>query len=84
VKQAYLAEVQNDFTAEFHSEYIVYGKECVYNVDETSIYYEMPPRYILTVRGERYKISSGEKPSLRMTAVISVRADGTQLTTSSS
>ncbi|RQM20155.1 hypothetical protein B5M09_012093 [Aphanomyces astaci] len=31
VKQADLAEVQSDFAAEFHREYIAYGKECVYN-----------------------------------------------------
>ncbi|ETV70250.1 hypothetical protein H257_14273 [Aphanomyces astaci] len=46
----------------------------------------MPPRYILTVRGERYKNSSGEKPSLRMTAVISRvpggRIDSGELSTS--
>ncbi|RHY13026.1 hypothetical protein DYB28_002810 [Aphanomyces astaci] len=63
VNKADLAEVQSDFAAEFHREYIVYGKECVYNVDETGI----------------YKISSGEKHSLRMKAVLSVQADGTQL-----
>ncbi|RHX98995.1 hypothetical protein DYB36_014030, partial [Aphanomyces astaci] len=28
VKQADLAEVQSDFAAEFHREYIAYGKEC--------------------------------------------------------
>ncbi|RLO09314.1 hypothetical protein DYB28_005670 [Aphanomyces astaci] len=44
VKQADLAEVQSDFAAVFHREYIAYGKECVYNADETGIYYDMPPR----------------------------------------
>ncbi|KAF0758132.1 hypothetical protein AaE_004032 [Aphanomyces astaci] len=49
VKQADLAEVQSDFAAEFHREYIAYSKECVYNVDETGIYYDMPwwPRLCL-------------------------------------
>ncbi|RHZ24387.1 hypothetical protein DYB37_010098 [Aphanomyces astaci] len=42
VKKADLAEVQSDFAAEFHREYIAYGKECVYNADETCIYYDMP------------------------------------------
>ncbi|RHZ24510.1 hypothetical protein DYB37_012295, partial [Aphanomyces astaci] len=53
--------------------------ECVYNVDETCIYYDMPPRYIWVVRGGRSNILSREKHSLRMTAVLTVRADGTKL-----
>ncbi|RLO06880.1 hypothetical protein DYB28_013259, partial [Aphanomyces astaci] len=65
--------------AEFHCEYIAYGKECVYNVDETCIYYDMPPRYIWVVRGGSSKISSGEMYSLHMTVVLTVRADGTKL-----
>ncbi|RHY88644.1 hypothetical protein DYB35_012452 [Aphanomyces astaci] len=78
----YLATKQQrtyEFAAEFHREYIAYGKDCVYNVDETGIYYDMPPRYIWAVRGGSSKISSGEKHSLRMTAVLRVRADGTKL-----
>ncbi|ETV71432.1 hypothetical protein H257_13315 [Aphanomyces astaci] len=70
VKQADLAEVQSDFAAEFHREYIAYGNECVYNVDEADIYYDMPPRYIWAVRSGSSKILSGEKHSLRMTAVL--------------
>ncbi|RHY87509.1 hypothetical protein DYB28_003093 [Aphanomyces astaci] len=79
VKQADLAEVQSDFAAEFHREYIAYSNECVYNVDEAGIYYDMPSRYIWAVRGGSSKISSGEKHSLRMTAALTVRADGTKL-----
>ncbi|RHY90229.1 hypothetical protein DYB35_013612 [Aphanomyces astaci] len=45
---------------------------------ERGIYYDMPPRYIWAVRGGSSKISSDEKPSLRMTAVLTVRADGTK------
>ncbi|RQM30994.1 hypothetical protein B5M09_013668, partial [Aphanomyces astaci] len=79
VKQADLADVQSEFAAEFHREYIAYGKDCVYNVDETGIYYHMPPIYIWAVRGGSSKTSSGEKHSLRMTAVLAVRAAGTKL-----
>ncbi|RQM21488.1 hypothetical protein B5M09_009750 [Aphanomyces astaci] len=79
VKQADLAEVQSDFAAEFHREYIAYGNECVYNIDEADIYYDMPPRYIWAVRSGSSKILSGEKHSLRMTAVLTVLADGTKL-----
>ncbi|RLO08097.1 hypothetical protein DYB28_001274, partial [Aphanomyces astaci] len=73
------ADVQSEFAEEFHREYIAYGKDCVFNVDETGICYDMPPRYIWAVRGGSSKISSGEKHSLRMTPVLTVRADGTKL-----
>ncbi|RHY52127.1 hypothetical protein DYB34_007560 [Aphanomyces astaci] len=39
----------------------------------------MPPKYIWAVRGGSSKIATGEKHSLRMTAVLTVKADGTKL-----
>ncbi|ETV89987.1 hypothetical protein H310_15173 [Aphanomyces invadans] len=44
--QVFLAETRDEFAFEFHREYRAYGKECTYNVDETGIYYDMPPNYI--------------------------------------
>ncbi|RHY23458.1 hypothetical protein DYB32_009188, partial [Aphanomyces invadans] len=40
------------------------------------IYYDMPPNYIWAKRGGSSKISAGEKHSMRMTAVLTARADG--------
>ncbi|RHY21038.1 hypothetical protein DYB32_009912 [Aphanomyces invadans] len=77
--QVELEDTRDIFAVEFHREYRAYGKECVYNVDETGIYYDMPPNYIWAVRGGSSKISSGEKHSLRMTAVLAAKADGTKL-----
>ncbi|RHY25083.1 hypothetical protein DYB32_008527 [Aphanomyces invadans] len=77
--QVFLAETRDEFACEFHREYRAYGKECTYNVDETGIYYDMPPNYIWAKRGGSSKISAGEKHSMRMTAVLTARADDEKL-----
>ncbi|RHZ24224.1 hypothetical protein DYB28_000087 [Aphanomyces astaci] len=43
------------------------------------MYYDLPPSYIWSVRGGSSKTSAGEQHSMRMTAVLRVRADGTKL-----
>ncbi|RLO13645.1 hypothetical protein DYB28_015450, partial [Aphanomyces astaci] len=77
--QAALVEVRDKFAEEFHREYRGFGPEAIYNVDETGFYYDMPPKYIWSARGGDAKISTGEKHSLRMTAVLTVRANGDKL-----
>ncbi|ETV75853.1 hypothetical protein H257_09828 [Aphanomyces astaci] len=54
----------------------VLAEDCVFNVDETGMYYDLPPSYIWAVRGGSSKISAGEKHLMRLTAV---RADRTKL-----
>ncbi|RHY36934.1 hypothetical protein DYB25_009926 [Aphanomyces astaci] len=75
--QAALIEVRDEFAEEFHRSYRQYGHDTVYN--ETGFYYDMPPRYIWDVRGGGATISSGEMHSMRMTVVLTARADGTKL-----
>ncbi|RHZ22445.1 hypothetical protein DYB37_013430, partial [Aphanomyces astaci] len=77
--QAALVEVLDKFAEEFHREYRGFGPEAIYNVDETGFHYDMPPKYIWSARGGDAKISTGEKHSLRMTAVLTVRANGDKL-----
>ncbi|RLN92696.1 hypothetical protein DYB28_007498 [Aphanomyces astaci] len=77
--QTVLAEVQEEIASDFHHEYASYSNDCVFNVNETGMYYDLPPSYIWSVRGGSSKISAGEKHSMRMTAVLTVRADGTNL-----
>ncbi|RHY21798.1 hypothetical protein DYB36_011325 [Aphanomyces astaci] len=77
--QGDLSELRDEFALEFHRSYSAHSKECTYNVDETGFYYDMPPHYIWAVRGGSSKISAGEKHSMRMTAVLTVRADGIKL-----
>ncbi|RHY17360.1 hypothetical protein DYB36_011876 [Aphanomyces astaci] len=79
LKQTVLAEVAAEFARDFHREYACYCKDCVFNVDETGMYYDLPPSYIWEVRGGSSKLSAREKHSMRMTAVLTVRADGTKL-----
>ncbi|KAF0696170.1 Aste57867_13059 [Aphanomyces stellatus] len=55
-----------------------FGPHTIINV-EIGMHYDMPPHAIWTVRGGSSKISSGEKHSYRMTAVLSIRADGAKL-----
>ncbi|RHY39562.1 hypothetical protein DYB30_000467 [Aphanomyces astaci] len=78
-KQSVLIEVRDDFAAEFHRQYHGFGPDCVYNVDETGFYYDMPPKYIWSARGGDAKISTGEKHSMRMTTVLTVRSNGDKL-----
>ncbi|KAF0688479.1 Aste57867_19905 [Aphanomyces stellatus] len=74
-----LLDVRDKFAGDFKEEYSSYAKEAIYNVDETAMYYEMPPRVIWAIRGGDAKISAGEKQSHRLTAVLTARADGTKL-----
>ncbi|KAF0706512.1 hypothetical protein AaE_014070, partial [Aphanomyces astaci] len=73
--QGDLSELRDEFALEFHRLYSAHSKECTYNVDETGFYCDMPPHYIWAVRCASSKISAGEKNSMRMTAVLTVRAD---------
>ncbi|RLO00177.1 hypothetical protein DYB28_010025, partial [Aphanomyces astaci] len=58
---AALAEVRDEFAEEFHRLYSAFHDDSVYNVDETGFYYDMPPKYIWSIRGGDAKVSSGEK-----------------------
>ncbi|RLN99368.1 hypothetical protein DYB28_005588 [Aphanomyces astaci] len=53
----------------FYSEHGSLPDDCIYNVDETGIQYDMPPRYIWSKIGGTPKLSKGDKHSYRMTAV---------------
>ncbi|RHY21904.1 hypothetical protein DYB32_009681 [Aphanomyces invadans] len=79
LKQTVLTGVRDEFARDFHREYRSYETNCVYNVDETGMYYNLPPTYIWSARGRNAKISSGEKHSMRMTAVLTARADSHKL-----
>ncbi|RHZ31864.1 hypothetical protein DYB31_008913 [Aphanomyces astaci] len=79
LKQALLTKVHDEFARDFHREYQSYENDCVFNVDETGMYYNLPPTYIWAVCGGNAKISTGEKHSMRMTAVLTARADGQKL-----
>ncbi|RHZ41768.1 hypothetical protein DYB31_012377 [Aphanomyces astaci] len=74
-----LENTRDEFAEMYHRAYHGFGPDAVYNVDETGFYYDMPPKCIWSVKGGEPKIATGEKHSLRMTAVLTVKADGTKL-----
>ncbi|KAH9095153.1 hypothetical protein LEN26_017910 [Aphanomyces euteiches] len=77
--QEELEELRDEFAEDFHRRYAAYGSNDVYNVDETAVYFDMPPRTIWSIRGGNSALSAGEKHSMRMTAVLTVRGDGVKL-----
>ncbi|KAF0683003.1 Aste57867_24913 [Aphanomyces stellatus] len=74
-----LESTRAEFAARFYSDHGDMPDDCVYNVDETGIQYDMPPRYIWSKIGGTPKLSTGEKHSYRMTAVLTIRRDGEKL-----
>ncbi|KAF0697113.1 Aste57867_12179 [Aphanomyces stellatus] len=74
-----LESTRSEFANKFHNDYGSYNDNCVYNVDETGIQFDMPPRYIWSRSGGNAKLSAGEKHSFRMTAVLAERRDGKKM-----
>ncbi|RQM30831.1 hypothetical protein B5M09_013185 [Aphanomyces astaci] len=79
--QGDLDELRKAFALDFHTAFAGFEANTIFNVDETGMSYDMPPKpkAIWAVRGGSSNISSGEKHSYRMTTVLSVRADGAKL-----
>ncbi|RHY14864.1 hypothetical protein DYB25_012442 [Aphanomyces astaci] len=77
--QVELDATRTAFAKEFNLAFEGFSRDAIINVDETGMHYDMPPHAIWAVRGGSSKISSGEKHSYRMTAVLTVRANGDKL-----
>ncbi|RLO08556.1 hypothetical protein DYB28_000152 [Aphanomyces astaci] len=77
--QEQLEKVRQEFAQDFNVAFSGFSPSVIINVDETGMTYDMPPHAIWSVKGGSSKISSGEKHSYRMTAVLSVRANGEKL-----
>ncbi|RHY44148.1 hypothetical protein DYB34_011363 [Aphanomyces astaci] len=63
----------------FHDTYPDLSPDCLYNADETGIYFDMCPSSIWAVRGGGSYAANSETHSYRMTALLTVRADGLKL-----
>ncbi|ETV71863.1 hypothetical protein H257_12996 [Aphanomyces astaci] len=70
-RQEALLEVRDDYATEFQSKIPWLQSDCIYNVDE--------PGFYSTCRRGDAKISTGEKLSLRMMVVLTVRSNGDKL-----
>ncbi|OWZ15514.1 LOW QUALITY PROTEIN: hypothetical protein PHMEG_00010832 [Phytophthora megakarya] len=59
----------------------IYPESAIYNVDETAIYYDTPPHKIWAIKGRRgsAKVKHIQKNSGRLTAVLTIQADGKKL-----
>ncbi|OQR82468.1 hypothetical protein ACHHYP_15975 [Achlya hypogyna] len=55
------------------------GADNVYNVDETAVYYDMPPRCTWAFKGETSHALASQKNSDRITAVLTICANGEKL-----
>jgi hypothetical protein len=71
-----LSSIRTEFTREFWCEYNEFDDENIINIDETGVFYDTPPRYIWAKAGESSAISSAEKNSSRLTAVLGIRRNG--------
>ncbi|RHY20308.1 hypothetical protein DYB36_010159 [Aphanomyces astaci] len=71
-----LDDVWLGYAASFWNKYSEYDKSQILNVDETCVFYDMPPGKTLAEIGMSSKVSDGEKHSDRLTAVLTIRADG--------
>lgn len=79
VPTSVLGETRASFTLAFWSRYSIVGSSEIYNMDETSIYLDMFPRRIWSVRGRSgsSKVAEFTRYPARMTAVLTIRVDGT-------
>ncbi|EEY54745.1 uncharacterized protein PITG_08290 [Phytophthora infestans T30-4] len=70
--------LKTDFAIEFWSKYGSYSLPEIYNMDETAIQFDMPPARTWATKGRKgsAKIQNLTKHCGRMTAVLTVRADG--------
>ena len=71
-----LEETRDEFAANFWEQHWDISLADLFNVGETGIFYDMPPKYISTERGTPAAIEHAEKGSGRMTAVLTVAANG--------
>ncbi|KAH9143133.1 hypothetical protein AeRB84_012844 [Aphanomyces euteiches] len=73
-----MLEVRQKFIEEFWSEHDHFDDCDVINCDETGIYFDPPPKYILTQTGADASISHADK-SCRLTAVLAAKRNGDKL-----
>ncbi|CAK4670507.1 unnamed protein product, partial [Aphanomyces euteiches] len=77
--QVDLEETRLAFANDFADQHGDLPLDCLFNADETGIYFDMAPNTIWAVRGGGSYVANGEKHSSRMTALLTIRADGLKL-----
>ncbi|RHY46656.1 hypothetical protein DYB30_003180 [Aphanomyces astaci] len=79
LREEQLQEIQATFAKMFWNNYGTYNDDEILNVDETGVYYDMPPRSTWALIGGSSKVDKSEKHSKRLTAVLTIRAEGKKL-----
>ena len=74
-----LEKVKEEFSLYFWGRYGHYSPDEIYNVDETGVYYDMPPHRIWAHVGGSARVNTPQRHSVRVTAVLTVRSDGKKL-----
>ncbi|KAH9105510.1 hypothetical protein LEN26_014737 [Aphanomyces euteiches] len=74
-----LSATREAFAISFWEKFRATAPRDIINVDETSIYYDMPPGKTLAEIGGSSKVDKSQKNSDRITAVLSVRSNGDKL-----
>ncbi|KAF0723002.1 hypothetical protein Ae201684P_015884 [Aphanomyces euteiches] len=75
-RTADLINIRDKFAVDFWAKFKATAPRDIINVDETSIFYDMPPGKTLAVKGGSSKVDKSEKHSDRLTAVLSIRSNG--------
>jgi len=73
---AQLAAEKERFSASFWNEFADLDDFDVMDIDETVIFYDMPPHYTFAEVGGSTQVDDEEKKSARITAVLFARRDG--------
>lgn len=74
-----LEGIKQQFSEAFWNENSLVDPGGIINVDETGIYYDMPPKKIWNPVGEQPKVDASQRHSARLTAVLGIKADGQKL-----
>ncbi|KAH9103376.1 hypothetical protein AeMF1_020279 [Aphanomyces euteiches] len=78
LKQKDLEQTQLEWAADFWNEFDNYEPRTIFNVDETGIYFDMTNSRTWARKGESSKTDKSQKHSDRMTAVLTIAADGSK------
>ncbi|ETV73898.1 hypothetical protein H257_11556 [Aphanomyces astaci] len=79
IKQGELREIHDKFASDFWAKFASTAHADIIYVDETSVYYDMPPGKTIAKVGGSSKVDRSQKHSNQMTAVISIRWNGDKL-----
>ncbi|KAH9096166.1 hypothetical protein LEN26_017575 [Aphanomyces euteiches] len=77
--QLELHDVALKYRSEFWSKMHQTDTKNLINVDETLVYYDMPPGRTLARRGSSSRVKDSQKHSDKISVVMGIRADGRQL-----